>query len=143
MKLLVYLATLLLLTSKLSAQVIEAKEAAANIGRYGYVDGQVYEIRKIANTKTTLIYIGDHPPKHQLAVIVKDNTVGLKYLKNYTYLLGEYARVRGTLIKYGGKPAIVLPNWEEVQTLDFKDESPKNYYKIRTELRQHLRQFVD
>jgi hypothetical protein len=129
--------------SKANAQRINANEASKYINQTRNVRGQVYDIRTIRHSKTTLVYLGGPFPKHQFTIFVKDNTKGLNFVKNYSNIMSEYARVYGKIIIYRGKPAVALADWSMVRTLDFKDESPKNYHQIRYELRDKKPLIVD
>lgn len=118
---------LLPLTNTVLAQKVKAKDAVKYIGQECYVEGQVYGMRKISNSKSTLVFVGDYFPKHSFTVIVEDGTKGFVHMRNAKYLWGEYIRVNGIIIAYKGKTAVKVKDWSTVAPLDFKDEVPSDF----------------
>jgi hypothetical protein len=109
------------------AQKVKAKDAVKYIGQECYVEGQVYGMRKVSDSKSTLVFVGDYFPKHYFTAIVEDDTKGFVHMLNTKYLWGEYIRVYGLIITYKGKTAVRVQDWSTVVSLDFKDEIPSDF----------------
>jgi DNA/RNA endonuclease YhcR with UshA esterase domain len=109
MKNILFIAALVLLVGKASAQtVIPAKEAAKHIGETVTITDKVYGGKLFSNTNMTLLDLGGTNPNQTLTIMIPGtDKAKFKGSPEVDYK-GKDITVTGKIIDYKGKPEIIV-----------------------------------
>jgi len=114
-RLLLILAIALLVTFKVSAQNVPAKDALKHTGRKVTICDKVYGIKLTNNSKIATLYLGgDYPNQLVIVVVVGDDKVNAKNRTEADYK-GKDICVTGIVVNSKGKALIKVTEPKQVR----------------------------
>jgi hypothetical protein len=101
---------------KAAAQIaIPGKDADKHIGETVVLTDLVFGSERIKSSNKVLLYFGGNYPNQTLTAVINSTDENKFKEQPENYYKGRNFKVTGKLVKYGGKPAIVISNPDQLK----------------------------